>query len=206
MGLHGSDLPVTIGSDVQGVLSVRTFSHMSRAGQTVATAVVLVGWTCGCVQASNTGRSGPAVISDAGGVVSGGGTPSDGGTSNDDGGPTTCATYNVCDPAAGPPSDGGIHWAQGPSAVIRDPQAKGWVTVSSDGDCASIAPRPLPAQLSWAGPEGSAFCDPPVTDRHGNLAVLSFSGGPLQINFLRADGAAGAEIIEGKDEIPGVKA
>jgi hypothetical protein len=111
----------------------------------------------------------------------------------------------VCDPAAGPPSDGDVRWTQGSRAVISDPQAHGWVTVSADGDCASIAPRSPPSQVSWEGPDAKqAFCDPPILDGQGNLSVLSLST-HLAIDFLPADGAAGAEIVEeGNTQIPGV--
>jgi len=130
----------------------------------------------------------------------------DGGVPSDDGGPVACKTSNVCEPAAGPPSDGGIRWTQGSSAVIGDPQADAWLTVAADGDCASIAPRPPPSQVSWARPDAKqAFCDPPILDGQGNLSVLSLST-HLAIDFLPANGAAGAEIIAGNYEIPGVEA
>jgi hypothetical protein len=110
----------------------------------------------------------------------------------------------VCDPSAEPAS-GALVSTPGVAATIDPQQQQGWTIVSTDGECASITPPPIPARRFWVSPDAKEWCDPVVIDGSRDVAVPRLAA-PLGAftSLLPADGSEGATIASGAESVGGL--
>jgi hypothetical protein len=107
-----------------------------------------------------------------------------------------------CMAAEWPPAEGGLETQSSAPATLSSPQTSAWQTVSTDPECASLAPPSVPARLSWDGPRTKnlpGWCDPPIIDGEGNMSVAFLSETGNGTMFFRPDGS-GAVVKGGAKE------
>ena len=110
--------------------------------------------------------------------------------------------YGSCPADAGPVSveEGGLVWSSEVLPTVTRPQDAGWVTLSTDPECGSLTPGPVPPRLTWDVADAGALppaCAPARVDGQGDVGVwwLNATGGTS--SFLKADGTAANAVHDG---------